>query len=45
MISIKNTENLTGITISGDFNDLYNYLLIYKVCLGDIINLSGWKRQ
>ncbi|HEY5585311.1 MAG TPA: hypothetical protein VIK78_12595 [Ruminiclostridium sp.] len=24
MISIKNTENLTGVTISGDFNDLYN---------------------
>ncbi|MDF2546774.1 MAG: hypothetical protein K0R93_1672 [Anaerosolibacter sp.] len=24
MISIKNTENLTGVTISGDFHDLYN---------------------
>lgn len=24
MISIKNTENLAGVTISGDFNDLYN---------------------
>lgn len=24
MISIKNTENLTGVNISGDFNDLYN---------------------
>ncbi|MCW2278377.1 DUF6904 family protein [Heliophilum fasciatum] len=24
MIEIKNTENLTGVTISGDFNDLYN---------------------
>lgn len=24
MITIKNTENLTGVTISGDFNDLYN---------------------
>lgn len=24
MISIKNTENLAGVTISGDYNDLYN---------------------
>ncbi len=24
MISIKNTENLVGVTISGDFDDLYN---------------------
>lgn len=24
MITIKNTENLGGVTISGDFNDLYN---------------------
>lgn len=24
MITINNTENLTGVTISGDFNDLYN---------------------
>ena len=24
MITIKNTPNLTGVTISGDFNDLYN---------------------
>lgn len=24
MITIKNTENLTGVTISGDYNDLYN---------------------
>ena len=24
MITVKNTPNLTGVTISGDFNDLYN---------------------
>ncbi len=24
MITITNTPNLTGVTISGDFNDLYN---------------------
>lgn len=24
MITIKNTKNLTGVTISGDYNDLYN---------------------
>ena len=29
MITIKNTENLTGVTISGDFNDLYNLVDVF----------------
>ena len=36
MISIKNTENLTGVTISGDFDDLYNLVdAFYEITLNE----------
>jgi hypothetical protein len=36
MITIKNTENLTGVTIGGDFNDLYNLVdAFYAITIGE----------
>lgn len=36
MISIKNTENLTGVTISGDFDDLYNLVeALHEITIHD----------
>lgn len=36
MIAIKNTPNLTGVTISGDFNDLYNLVeSLHDITLAD----------
>ncbi|WP_163192554.1 DUF6904 family protein [Clostridium thermarum] len=37
MIKIRNTENLAGVTISGDFDDLYNLVeAIYSVTIDEL---------
>jgi len=36
MIKIKNTENLTGVTISGDYNDLYSLFdTFHEIVIGE----------
>jgi hypothetical protein len=44
MIKVENSPNLTGVKISGDYNDLCNLVeALHEICdLGDEVRLSGY---